>query len=226
MAWILRWLAVIVAVGSIAANAQFAAESKAGTDVSVYTAQVFMRGMKVSLPSGWTVSEDAPGELKLAAPPGPMRGTNVGFWLDPRASAAHGVVLPHVGRTTAALIQWLRGNSNFVVTAPATRRIAHGLLAKTVNLNLSAKAPREDPSCPGPCLTYFVIRGSGYNHEFGTGRGEPIRFYFATLRPRGKTAHTFVIYVGAPSAKAFKAAIPSAQRIVASLRLPTTVSSG
>jgi hypothetical protein len=223
----MRWAVAIVAVGGVAAIAQLAADSKATTDQSVtYTAQVFMRGMKVNLPSGWTVSEDAPGELKLAAPTGPTDGTAIGFWLDPRASAAHGVVLPHVGRTPAALIQWLRGNSNFVVSAPATRRIAHGLLAKSVNLDLSATAPREDPSCPGPCLTYFVIRGPGYNHEFGTGRGEPIRFYFATLRRGNKRAHTFVIDVDAPSAKAFRAVIPSAEKIVAGVRLPTKVSAG
>lgn len=88
--------------------------------------------MKVRLPSaGWKVSEDAPGELKLAAPSSAMGGTEIHFWLDPRASAAHGVVLPHVGRTPAALIERLRGNSSFVVSAPATRRIAHGLLAKS-----------------------------------------------------------------------------------------------
>ena len=224
----MRWAAAIVAVGGVAAVAQLAAESKASTDQSVtYTARVFMRGMKVSLPSaGWTVSEDAPGELKLAAPSGPMDGVAIGFWLDPRASAAHGVVLPHVGRTPAALIQWLRGNSNFVVSPPATPRIAHGLLAKRVNLDLSATAPREDRSCPGPCLTYFVIRGPGYKHEFGTGRGEPIRFYFATLRRGGKRAHTFVIYVDAPSVKAFRGVIPAAEKIVAGVRLPRKVSAG
>jgi hypothetical protein len=222
------WAVAIVAVGGVAAIAQFAADSKASADQSVtYTARVFMRGMKVSLPSGgWTVSEDAPGELKFAAPAGPMDGAVIGFWLDPRASAAHGLVLSHVGRTPAALIKWLRGNSNFVVSAPATRRIAHGLLAKSVNLDLSVTAPREDPSCPGPCLTYFVIRGPGYNHEFGTGRGEPIRFYFATLRRGNKRTHTFVIDVYAPSAKAFRAVTLSAEKIVAGLRLPAKVSAG
>jgi hypothetical protein len=71
-----------------------------------------------------------------------------------------------------------------------------------------------------------VIRGPGYNHEFGTGRGEPIRFYFATLRRGNKRAHTFVIDVDAPSAKAFRAVIPSAEKIVAGVRLPTKVSAG
>ena len=73
--------------GGFAAITQFSAASKACTDSPVtYTARVFMRGMKVTLPNaGWTVSEDAPGELKLAAPPpGQMHETNIGFWLDPR----------------------------------------------------------------------------------------------------------------------------------------------
>src|SRR5215213_1466329 len=108
-----------------------------------------MRGMTVSLPSaGWDDSEDAPGELKLAAPSGPMVGTEIHFWLDPRASAARGVVLPRVGRTPDALTEWLRGNSNFVVSAAATRRIARGLVAKSVNLDLSATAPCGRPELP------------------------------------------------------------------------------
>jgi hypothetical protein len=224
----MRWAAALVAVGGVVAIAQFAAESNASIDQSVtYTARVFMRGMKVSLPSaGWTVSEDAPGELKLAAPSGPMGGMEIHFWLDPRVSAAHGVVLPRVGRTPAALIEWLRGNSNFVVSAPATRQIAHGLLAKSATLDLAATAPREDPSCPGPCLTYFVIRGRDYNHEFGTGRGEPVRLYFTRLRRGSERAHTFAICVDAPSAKVLWAVIPAAEKILASVRLPTKVSAG
>jgi hypothetical protein len=186
-----------------------------------------MGGMKASVPSArWTLSEDAPGELKLAAPPGRMQGTQIGFWLDPRASAAHGVVLPHVGRTPAALIKWLRGNSNFIVSAPVSRRIAHGLAAKSLSLDLSTTAPREDPSCPGPCLTYFVIRGPNYDHEYGTGRGEPVRFYFATLRRGSRRTHTFAIVVYAPSAKTFRAVIPTAEKIVAGVRLPAKVSAG
>jgi hypothetical protein len=228
MAQMVRWVAAIAVVGGVGGIAQFDAESKASSDQSgTYTALVFMRGMKVSLPSAaWTVLEDAPGELKIAAPSGPMDGTEIHFWLDPRASAPHGVVLPHVGRTPAALIKWLRGNSNFVVSTPVTRRIAHGVLAKSVNLDVSATAPRLDPSCPGPCLGYFVIRGPGYNHEYGTGRGEPIRYYFATLRRRGKEPHTFAIVVDAPSPKRFRAVIPAAEKIVASLRLPSKVSAG
>jgi hypothetical protein len=226
----MRWWIVAIALGGgTAAIAQFSSESKASThDPVPYTAQVFMRGMKVSLPSAsWTVSEDAPGELKLAAPAGPMNGTVIGFWLDPLAAKPPGVVLPHVGRTPAALIKWLRGNPLFVVSAPATRRIAHGLLAKSVNLDVAATAPRMDPSCPGPCLDgYFVIRGPGYNHEYGTGRGEPISFYFATLRRGSKKPHTFAVVVDAPSAKTFRSVIPAAEKILARLRLPAKVSAG
>jgi hypothetical protein len=229
MAQMLRWVVAIAVVGSVGAIAQLAAESKASSDQSsTYTALVFMRGMKLSLPSAsWTVTEDAPGELKLAAPAGPMNGTVIGFWLDPLAAKPPGVVLPHVGRTPAALIKWLRGNPLFVVSAPATRRIAHGLLAKSVNLDVAATAPRMDPSCPGPCLDgYFVIRGPGYNHEYGTGRGEPIRFYFATLRRGSKKPHTFAIVVDAPSPKAFRAVIPVAEKMLTRLTLPTKVSAG
>ena len=45
IAGMMRWAAVIVAVGGVAAIAHFAVESAASADQSVtYTARVFMRG--------------------------------------------------------------------------------------------------------------------------------------------------------------------------------------
>ena len=62
-----------------------------------HTAQVFMPGMKVTVPtSGWTVYEDHPGEFNLASPPGTTAGTNIHFWLDPRASTPHDRPIPTV----------------------------------------------------------------------------------------------------------------------------------
>jgi hypothetical protein len=153
-----------------------------------------------------------------------MGGTHIHFWLDPRAWQ-NGVLLPDVGRTPSALIAWLRQNDDLVVSAQRSRRIAHGVPARSVDLDLAATAPREDPGCPGPCLTYLVFKGPHYGFGFGTGRGELTRLYFATLRRKG-SARTFTVAVDAPSPRVFRAVIPTATRILASVRLPARVSAG
>jgi hypothetical protein len=189
-----------------------------------YTARVFMPGMKVTVPaSGWTVYEDHPGEFNLASPDGEMAGTNIHFWLDPYASTPHDRPIRTAGRTPAALIRWLRGNPNFVVSAPLSRRIGHGTGAASVDLDVSATAPRSDPGCPGPCLVYFVWPHFGF--DYGTGRGEPIRLYFASLGT-GTKAHTLVISIDTPDTQTFSAVIPTAEKIIDSVQLPATVSAG
>jgi hypothetical protein len=188
-----------------------------------YTAKVFMRGMTVTTPAGWRVHEDHPGEFNLAGPVGAME--NIHFWLDPAAIAHDNTVLPEVGRTPGALITWLRSDSDFIVTVPTTRVIAGGLKTQVVDLDVAASAPRQDPGCPGPCLGEFAFNGPHYHFSYGTGRGEPIRLYFATLGS-GATEHTLLISLDTPSARAFKTVLPVASRILASVRLPPRVTTG
>jgi hypothetical protein len=134
------------------------------------------------------------------------------------------VPLVGVGRTPAALVDWLRRNPSLVVTSPTTRRIAHGRLVTTsVDLDLSVRAPREDPSCPGPCLSYLAYRGPGSAFAFGTGLGEPVRLYFGRVR-RGGAEHTLMISVDAPSKQIFAKTMPAVTQILESLRLPKSVS--
>jgi hypothetical protein len=87
-----------------------------------------MPGMKVTVPaSGWTVYEDHPGEFNLASPGGKMAGTNIHFWLDPYASTPHDRPIRTAGRTPAALIRWLRGNTpdaqTFSAVIPTAEKI-------------------------------------------------------------------------------------------------------
>ena len=184
--------------------------------------------MTVTIPAGgWREYIDNPWDFTVTSPAGPIpAGTQINFWLDPYASGeggpAHlaGVLLPGVGRRPAALVAWLRHNRDLAVSSPSTRRIAHGQLSATsVDLDLSVIAPREDPSCQGPCLSYLAFRGHGRPFAFGTGLGEPVRLYFATVR-LGTVTHTLAIAIDAPSAKAFGDAVPVAEKILASLRLP------
>ena len=195
---------------------------------TTYTARVFMKGMQVTVPSpAWAIHEDHPGEFNLAAPGAGTAGAHIHFWLDPIAAGPHEVVVRGVGRTPAALLRWLRGDRDFVVSAPRVRRIAGGLAATSVDIDVAATGPKEDPGCPGPCTTVFVFRGHGYSFPFGIGRGEPVRLYFATI---GKSVgHTFLIAVDGgdpPSQRAFRNMLPAATRIVSSIRLPTRISAG
>jgi hypothetical protein len=214
-------------VAGLAASSAPSASAAASSNPSgpvTRTAQVFMRGMKVTVPtSGWTVHEDHPGEFNLASPPGETAGTNIHFWLDPYASTPQDRPIRTAGRTPAALIGWLRSNPDFVVSAPASQRIAHGIEAARVDLDVSATAPRSDPGCPGPCLAYFVWPRFGF--DYGTARGEPIRLYFASLGS-GTNTHTLLISIDAPNATTFSAVIPAAGKIIDGIRLPATVSAG
>jgi Protein kinase domain len=198
----------------------------------VYTSHVFLPGLRASVPSGrWSRYIDDSHVFALASPAGPIpSGVQINFWFDPYASASGGpdhpagVPLVGVGRTPARLVAWLRRNPALIVSSPVTRRIAHGrLVATSVDVDLSANAPREDRSCPGPCLSYLAYRGPGSAFAFGTGLGEPVRLYLASVR-RGGAQHTLLIIVDAPSKKAFAAGVPTVTRILENLRLPKQVS--
>jgi hypothetical protein len=200
--------------------------SARSTAAVTYTAKVFMRGMKVTVPDpGWRVYEDHPGEFNLSAPAGTTAGTNIHFWLDPIATGPDGTVLPDVGRTPEELLAWLRQDADLVVSTPTTRSIAGGLRTLSVDLDLAASAPEEDPGCGGPCLGEFVFTGAHYSFPYGTGLGEPVRLYLASLSSHG-ARHTFLISVDAPSASAFAAVVPAASRILKSVRLPKKLSTG
>jgi hypothetical protein len=171
--------------------------------------------MKVTVPTdGWTVFEDHPGEFNLSAPaPGAMTGTNIHFWLDPYASTMNDQPSHGVGTTPTALIAWLKSEPVFHVSAVSRRRIAGRIRA--MSLDLEATTPAD----------YFAFRGPDYSFPYGTGPGEPVRLYFATLGSSAN-AHTFVISIDAPSAKAFAAVVPTAENIIASVKVPRTVSAG
>jgi hypothetical protein len=109
------------------------------------------------------------------------------------------------------------------VSAPVRQRIAHGIKATRVDLDISAPAPRSDPGCPGPCVDYFVWPHFGF--VYGTGRGEPIRLFFAALGTNAGR-HTFVISIDTPNAEAFSAMVSIAEKIIDSVRLPATISAG
>lgn len=217
---------------AIAALTLAIAASAGGSPPASYTAKVFMKGMTLPLPdAGWTVPDDKAGVLVVNAPKGPLTGGRLIFYLDPYPLAPHGHAAPvrSVGHTAPALIDWLRHNPNFVSSAPVTRRIAGGLAVPSIDLEVAATAPREDPHCTSACITWLSIvnHGSGhrYGFQYGTGHGEPNRLYLATLGG-GTASHVLAILVDAPSHAIFKPLTAAAQRILAGTNLPGPVSAG
>ena len=205
----------------------FAVSSTATADPNgsiTYTAKVWLPGLKVVVPNaGWKIYEDQPGEFSLTAPASLGEG-GVHFWLDPHASGPLGAPLPRpVAGTPSALSKWLRGNPNLTVSAPTSRRAA-GITMKSVKLDLSRRAPKEDPTCTTPCLTYFVFSGPGYNFPFGTARGEVVRLYLRTVQRSGHP-HTLAILVSAP-ARTFASADRIANGILAKTQLPPDLKTG
>ena len=102
------------------------------------------------------------------AEPGPA--DQIAFFLDPYASAGDGPKHPDgrpltgVSRTPSGLVAWLRANPELIATRPSTTRFGRPVLtARSIDIDLSAKAPKEDPHCPGPCISYLAFRGPGYS---------------------------------------------------------------
>ena len=189
-----------------------------------YTAKFWLPGLKVVVPdAGWTIHEDQPGEFSLKSTAA-LGGGYIHFWLDPHASGLLGAPLSRpVAVTPSALIKWLRSNPNLIVSAPTSRRAA-GTTMKSVKVDVSRRAPKEDPTCTTPCLTYFVFKGPGYNFPYGTARGEVVRLYLRTVKRSGRP-HTLAILVNA-RAKTFASVDRIATSILAKTQLPPDLKTG
>jgi hypothetical protein len=152
-------------------------------------------------------------------------GDQVAFFLDPYASSGSGrkhpggVRLQGISRTPTGLVTWFRQNPWLVVTAPRTVELGTPVLtAKTIDVDLSAKAPKEEPQCPAACISYLAFRGPGYEFPYGTARGAPARLYFAEIRI-GTQVHTLAIAFDSASKRTFRQVLPAATAIVESLRV-------
>jgi hypothetical protein len=149
-----------------AASAAIPKGLAAGKPVT-YTAQVFMRGMRVTVPNAeWVVWEDHGGEFNLGAPAGPNGEpiANIHFWLDPRPAVRRGgrlLPVEGVGRSPQALIAWLRHNDDLILSAPKRDLIAGGVAAESVDLDLAPTAPPRGSALPRPMPDVPHVRRNG-----------------------------------------------------------------
>ena len=240
-------VAAIVCCGAFATFAGAATQSAAGCNPSiryctpgvlpagVYTTRYFLPGMRLGVPAeGWWSGEDSAVEFKIAPPGSSTTPPAIVFWIDPQAdTTCTDRRLPVDMTTPARAVRWLRSNKNVIVSATRHTTIAGHLPALSVDLDVSPSAPRCDPSCPTPCIEYFLFFGKGHLHPspdlapghtkgaiegFGTGRGEPTRLYFAEI---GKPSHLLLVAVDTLNRKSFATLTASATKLLATLRLPT-----
>ena len=212
---------------SVAANSPMASNAMSpSSGVSVapsgprtYTTHSFLAGMSVTISdSDWKVEFDGDGEFKLHLADHP--GAVIFFWLDPIAYDTDHVA-GHPA-TPADVLSYLKSNPNLVITGETTRPIGDGIDALSFDLDLSASAPKEDPSCPGPCYSYLFLNDSSGGFSFGTGLGEPVRMYIASIGS-GTTSHVFAIALDnqdPPDTAGWTELTAKADSVLATVRLP------
>ena len=92
------------------------------------------------------------------------------------------------------------------------------LQARTVDVDLSAKATKEDPHCPKACISYLAFKGPGYAFPYGTALGEPARIYFTEIRIGGRV-HTLAISFDSASKQTFGQLLPTVTAMIKGLRI-------
>jgi serine/threonine-protein kinase len=214
-----------VAPGGIRTVAPTTTGSSAAPLTQTFTARKFRPRITIRAPSGWRVSIDNGHAFALASPaPSPV-GDQIAMFLDPYASSGSGPKNPSgtrltgVSRMPSGLVSWFQKNPLLTVTALNTVRIGKPVLtARTIDLDLSARAPKEDPHCPQACLSYLAFKGPGYAFPYGTALGAPARIYFAEIRI-GSHVHTLAITFDSPSKQTFRNLLPTATAMIAGLRI-------
>lgn len=204
----------------------------------VYTTRGFLTGMRALVPGrGWISHQDSTTEFKLSPPgfPDPSTAPMIRFWIDPRISTpCTDKVLPYKLTTPARAMQRMAMNKNFVVSATGRTTIAGHLPARTLDYHVSQSAPKCDPSCPSPCIDYFMFMGGpqpdatdlapghtpGIKDGFGTDAGDPVRLYFAHIGAPSHS-HLFMVGVETPGGTDLPELRADAARMLARLRLPT-----
>jgi hypothetical protein len=140
-------------------------------------------GLRVTVPSSWTINEDNPVNFDLSPP---VRPNQVAFiWLNMRAvkstDPGHGTtVLNNVGTTPGALVHWLTTNPDFRVLAPPTRASISDVPMTTLVIGVSSTARYGDPHCPANprCADVFTNPTYQHNDWFGIGGHEVVRMFF------------------------------------------------
>jgi len=188
-------------------------------------------GLEVTVPSGWSSTENTPGELNLVPPGQPNDALK--FWLDMVAVKSSGpghgtTILKNVGRTPSALTAWLTHNPDFlIVSKPAPATIGHRITMTSLALGVSRSANYGDPGCPtNPrCADLFTNSYWGSNNFYSIGGDEQVRLYLGKIQISG-SPHTLFVALDAVNHADLLRLEKAANPIVGSVRLPTGAGNG
>ena len=188
-----------------------------------YTTHNFFGGeMTLSFPKGWASGEDSTGEF-LAWSRSDV-DSRVIFWEDvyPVTAPVPGT-WKRVGSlrwTSAKLLSWLQKNTNLTVSRPASGMIGT-IRARVVDIGVAQDAVNDDPQCPEKACANFV-QFPQWNTPYGIAGTKAVsRFYFGDVRYGGQR-HMFVAVVEALSRAKLNAFLPSARKVIATVRVPAT----
>jgi hypothetical protein len=183
-------------------------------------------GLQLTLPAGWSSTENWIGELSLTPPDQP--NDRLFFWVDMAAVKSSGpghgtTILNDVGTTPRALIRWLTRNPDFhIVTKRRAITIGNRIPMRTLSLNISPSANYGDPGCPGNprCADLFTRPLFWGSDEFyGIGGDEEIRLYLGSIRISGYL-HTMIVALDATDHADLLRLEAAAAPIIDSLNLP------
>jgi hypothetical protein len=156
----------------------------------------FLRGLRVTVPTGWYSDEQDAGEFNLH--PVGQSDSSLFFWKDMVATAndVAGTPLAGVSRTAKGLVAWLTSNPDLIVTKPRQTMIGQVPMV-TLDVQVSPRAKSVGSDCPvKPCVG-FLRDAKHWDGPFSLFHGEILRVYFGTIGPVDDL-HTFVVAIDAP----------------------------
>lgn len=194
----------------------------------------FLRGLQVTVPTGWFSDEQDAGEFNLH--PVGQPDDSVFFWKDLVATANDqaGTPLPGISGTATGLVAWLTANPDLIVTKPRPAMIGQVPMVRVdVRVSTTAKTPGGDgiPSasaefgdCPADPCVGFLRDPKHWDGPFAIARGDIARLYFGIIGP-ASDLHAFVVEIegrgfDAPALDAFTERV---RPILDSVVIPTFI---
>jgi len=153
----------------------------------------FLRGLRVTVPAGWSSDEQDAGEFNLH--PMDQPDAELFFWKDISATRNDfaGTPVPDVPTTEQGYLSWLTANPDLIVSKPRPTSVGHVPVAM-VDVRTSPTATNNDPGCPAPPCVAFLRDVAHWQQPWSSSHAEVLRMYLGTIGP-ASDRHTFVVAI-------------------------------